>query len=293
MSEHSDCDEQEMTRECDDGTPCEQTLCDTKRRRLLGAIAASGSLALAGCTGLMASPDAATIRDRERNHVLDFSREDERVGIRGSETVLRGAERHDLELSYRCRAGFCGECLSQADGDANEVVDMSINNVEGLNEEAIEDGYFLPCTSQPRDDFALTTNLGADGGWRGELEPYQEADDEEDEERSYVTYLHDGEPTVIDFEGDVDDHIEADRNLLVAGEEEDLDLIYQCRVGECGQCMAKVSGDGSELVEMTNNAYDPLDEEAIENGWVLTCTGFPTDSFTMQTNMITEFEDRD
>lgn len=278
---------------CDGETPCEQTWCETKRRKLLGAIAAGGSLTLAGCTGLMASPETATIRGRDENYILDFVREDERVDIRGSDTVLRGAERHGLELSHRCRAGFCGECLSRADTDANEAVHMATNNVEWLNEEAIEDGYFLPCTSQPREDFELTSSLGEDGGWRSELSEYQEDDDEDDRDHMFVTYIHDGEPTVVDLEGDVDDLIAEDRSLLATGEEEGLDLFYQCRVGECGQCMAKVSGDASELVELTNNEFDPLDEEAIEEGWTLTCQGFPKESLTIQTNMIEEFQERD
>lgn len=284
--------ETELSLECDEDTPCEQTLCETKRRRLLGALAAGSSAALAGCTGLLAAPEEPSVRGQTSQHRLEFLREGRTINARGSRTVLRAGLDADLDLSYRCRAGFCGECLAQADQDARQAVHMSINDVDELNEEAIEAGYFLPCTSQPKTDFAITSNLGEDGAFRGELEEFQEPVDEE-EERSHVTYIHDGEPVVIDFDADVDDLIAEDRNLLVAGEEEELDMIYQCRVGECGQCMAKVSGDGSELIEMTNNAYDPLDEEAVEDGWVLTCTGFPNESFTMRTDAIGDFQDRE
>ena len=283
----------EVSYSCDDETPCEQTLCETKRRRLLGAVAAGGSLSLAGCTSILAEPQESQVRGRDAQFDVNYLREGATLRLRGSETILEAGLAEGLDMNYICKAGYCGQCLSKADTDASEAVHMAINDVGNLTDEAVSDGYFLPCTSQPRANFSLQSNL--DPG--EELEAYDEDDDdddvEEEDETSFVTYIHDGEPTVIDFEGGVDALIDDDRNMLVAGEEEDLDMDYQCREGFCGQCMAKVSGDGSELVEMTVNDYDPLDEEAVEDGWVLTCTGFPTDSFSMRTNAHDEFEDRE
>ena len=73
-----------------------------------------------------------------------------------------------------------------------------------------------------------------------------------------------------------------DQELLYAGLDQGWDLPYQCEVGVCGQCTAKVDGDGHELVEMTDNQY--LDDDEIEEGYVLTCTGQPREEFAVETD---------
>lgn len=292
MSESQEGPDRQLSFDCNDDTPCEQTLCETKRRKLLGALATGGTIALAGCTGILAAPQEDQIRGSDDEYELNFLREDETLTVTGSQTVLRAAERNGLELNYVCRAGYCGQCLSQADQDASEAVHMAINDVDELTDEAVEAGYFLPCTSQPRADSTIISNLAVDETVGNVLADYQEEeeDDENDEDdvrREFVTYIHEGEPANIEFEGEVDDLIDEGRNLLVAGEEEDLDLDYNCREGWCGECVAKLPGDASDLVEMTANDF--LDDEDIEEGWMLTCTGYPTDSFSMRTNMSDEF----
>ena len=44
-----------------------------------------------------------------------------------------------------------------------------------------------------------------------------------------------------------------------------------CEIGSCGTCMARVT-EGS--VRMLNN--DALEDEELEEGWVLTCQSLPT-----------------
>ena len=276
----------QLTDECDDDTPCEETFCDTKRRRLLGAVAASGSIALAGCTGMLASPDEPDIRGSGDEYEINFLREQEELTVRGSETILRAAERNDIEMNYACRAGYCGQCLSQADVDANEAVHMSINNVGDLNEEAVEAGYFLPCTSQPRSDFTITTNQSIN-----DLAEFQEEDededddDDEDDESQFVTYLVERQGTTIEFEpGD-------DRDLLEAGLDEGLDLEYQCTVGSCGLCVSKVSGDARNYVDMDEGEAAGLDDAAadMDEGWFLPCIATPIADFVMRANMVDEY----
>ncbi len=70
-------------------------------------------------------------------------------------------------------------------------------------------------------------------------------------------------------------------SLLEAGEDEDWDLPYACRQGQCVSCAGKVSGDANELVQHANN--EVLDEDEMENGYCLTCVSYPTDSFTLET----------
>jgi 2Fe-2S type ferredoxin len=74
-----------------------------------------------------------------------------------------------------------------------------------------------------------------------------------------------------------------DEALLDAGLDEGWDLPYQCQVGVCGQCTAKVDGDGSELVEHDGNQY--LDDDQIAEGFVLTCVGTPESEFAIETGM--------
>ena len=146
----------------DSDASCEERPSLTKRRRVLGALAAGGSLAIAGCQGLLASPDEYEIRGRDDVYDVTFEEEGETIQIRGSQTVLRTAEEEGISLPFDCRAGFCGVCLSRADDDANAAVRMAVNDFDPLTDEAVEEGYFLPCTSQPRSDFAVATGSSAD-----------------------------------------------------------------------------------------------------------------------------------
>lgn len=50
-----------------------------------------------------------------------------------------------------------------------------------------------------------------------------------------------------------------------------LDAPSSCEIGSCGTCMARVT-EGS--VRMLNN--DALEDEELEEGWVLTCQSLPT-----------------
>lgn len=289
MSESQEGPDRQLSFDCNDDTPCEQTLCETKRRKLLGALATGGTIALAGCTGILAAPEEDQIRGSDEEYELNFLREEERVTVTGSETVLRAAERNGLELNYVCRAGYCGQCLSQADQDASEAVHMAVNDVDELTEEAVEAGYFLPCTSQPRADATIISNLAVDESVGNILEEYQEEEEEdendvdEDEESRFVTYLLEGQPTTVEFEaGD-------DRDLLNAGEDAGLELDYQCRAGFCGQCVAKVSGNARDVVDQDDDEAEFLSEEDVDEGWVLPCVAYPSDSFTMRANLSDEF----
>ena len=268
----------EYSVDCDDETPCEQTLCETKRRRLLGALAAGGSVSLAGCTGILSSPEASEIRGKEDRYNLNFLREGEQIEVRGSETILRGAEDKGLEIPYACRAGFCGVCLSEAQSeDATAVVDMSRNTFEPLNQEAVEAGYVLPCTSQPRADIDIRTEVA-----QGELDEFQDDDDDDDDDndepngaRHLITYTNEQWRISVG----------EDENLLEAGEDVGLDLPYACRVGSCGQCLSKTDdGDARDLVEHETIDYGPLDEDALEEGYLLTCTAHPRADFAFESN---------
>jgi len=71
--------------------------------------------------------------------------------------------------------------------------------------------------------------------------------------------------------------------ILEAGEDEDWDLPYSCRQGQCLSCSGHVEdGPAEDFVKHSNN--DTLSEEEMENGYCLTCTAHPTTDFTIETS---------
>ena len=113
-----------------------------------------------------------------------------------------------------------------------------------------------------------------------EDDPEEETEDDPEEEAQVY------EVEFLEFDETIE--VNEDEALLYAGLDQGWDLQYACEVGTCGQCTARYDGDANEVISHDGNEF--LEEEQIEDGWLLTCVAFPEDNFAIETNVQPEEE---
>lgn len=100
-------------------------------------------------------PDAIS-EDEVEVYEIDFAKEGETIEIANNENILDVGEDEGWDLPYACREGSCLSCAGHIEeGAAEEYIRHSNNDT--LNDEEMDNGYFLTCTAYPTADFTLET----------------------------------------------------------------------------------------------------------------------------------------
>ncbi|GEM_PF-1981782 len=82
------------------------------------------------------------------------------------------------------------------------------------------------------------------------------------------------------FDQDETVEVPEDEPLLYPALDAGVEIPYSCEVGTCGECTARYDGDATEVV--THDGNDYLEDNQIEDGWLLTCVGYADDDFEVE-----------
>ena len=146
--------------------------------------------------------------------------------------------------------------------------------------------------SVPETDFPEPMNRSIGGGAApagavggGEAEGELAEGGSEAETPSSPSEIPDDEAEVFSIEyakeGETVD-VPENQTLLEAGEDQGWDMPYACRQGQCLSCGGHVA-DGPSEDYLVHDDQQMLEAEELEDGYTLTCVGYPKSDFTLET----------